>query len=179
MVEMQHPVDITILNEGVQRNVDDGFATVFADHHAAVLKLAVLLSGDRHVADEITADVFARVLPKWRTGVIENPLQYLRRAVVNEVRSRHRRRVHERRAIARYSSQIRAEGDLTPETNRDPLVAALAELPVRQRTVVVLRYHDDVSEIEVARILGVSVGTVKTHSSRALAHLRRILEEGA
>ena len=176
MGEMQRPIDITTLGDRGRHIADDGFGEVFVEHHGSVLKLAVLLCGDRHVADEITADVFARVLPKWRTGSVENPLQYLRRAVVNEVRSRHRRRFHERRAIARYSTQINAETE-SPETDRDPLLAALAQLPVRQRTVVVLRYHDDVSEADVAQILGVSVGTVKTHSSRALAHLRRILEE--
>lgn len=177
MGEMQFPADSPTLNASTDRVGDDGYAEVFSTYHASVLKLAALLVGNRHVADEITADVFARVLPKWRAGVIDNPLQYLRRAVVNEVRSRHRRRVHERRAMARYSSQVQPGVDSTPQFSLDPLIAALAQLPARQRTVVVLRYHDDLSETDVAQILGVSIGTVKTHSSRGLAHLRQLLEE--
>ena len=80
---------------------------------------------------------------------------YLRRAVLNEVRSRHRRRVNERRALARHASRQATLEPLAPATElSQPLVAALQQLSVRHRAVIVLRYHDDLSEVEVARILG-------------------------
>jgi RNA polymerase sigma factor (sigma-70 family) len=61
---------------------------------------------------------------------------------------------------------------------REPLLVALQSLPARQRAVVVLRYHDDLAEAEVARTLGMSLGTVKSHASRGLEQLRTLMQEG-
>ena len=142
-----------------------------------MFRLATILTSDRFVAEEVTAEVFARVLPRWRRGEVDDALPYLRRAVVNEIRSRHRRRGHEQRALARVDASVVAVEPVDRLELREPLLAALATLPMRQRAVVVLRYHDDLSEAEVARTLGTSVGTVKTHASRGLERLRRALEE--
>lgn len=157
---------------------DQVFADLFAAHQASIHRLAVLLSGDRFVAEEITAEVFARVLPRWRRGQVSDPVLYLRRAVVNEVRSRFRRRSNERRALTRHSSQTRpiGNGDQAGAVS-EPLIAALQLLPPRQRTVVVLRFHDDLSVAEVAHIVGAPVGTVKTQTRRALSALRIVLED--
>lgn len=156
---------------------DDRYRTIFQSHHAAVFRLAAMLTSDRFVAEEVTAEVFARVLPRWRRGEVNDALPYLRRAVVNEVRSRHRRRGHEQRALARMNGSIGGAQPVDRLELREPLLTALALLPVRQRAVVVLRYHDDLSEAEVARTLGTSIGTVKTHASRGLEQLRRQLRE--
>lgn len=156
---------------------DDRYREVFTAHRVSVFRLAALLVSDRFVAEEVTAEVFARVLPRWRRGEVNDALPYLRRAVVNEVRSRHRRRGHEQRALARLNGAVAAGAPVDRLELREPLLDALAALPVRQRAVVVLRYHDDLSEAEVARTLGTSVGTVKTHASRGLEQLRRELKE--
>lgn len=158
--------------------VDDDarFAELFAAHRTAVFRLAVLMTGDRHVADEITAEVFARTLPRWRRDVIREPLAYLRRSVVNEVRSRHRRGEREVRALTRTGVSDE-HVDIDRLALAEPLLAALERLPIRQRAVVVLRFHDDLSEAEVARTLGMAVGTVKSHASRGLDQLRSLLEE--
>jgi RNA polymerase sigma-70 factor (sigma-E family) len=155
---------------------DADFAEVFSAHRTAVFRLAVLLTGDRHVADEITAEVFARTLPRWRRDVIREPLAYLRRAVVNEVRTRHRRGEREARALSRAGVDDE-HVDVDRLALAEPLVAALGRLPVRQRAVVVLRFHDDLSEADVARTLGMAPGTVKSHASRGLEQLRSLLEE--
>lgn len=159
---------------GIDR--DATFAEVFATHRTAVFRLAVLLTGDRHVADEVTAEVFARTLLRWRRDAVREPLAYLRRAAVNEVRSRHRRREREVSALGR-SAVPEAHVDVDRLALAEPLVAALGRLPLRQRAVVVLRFHDDLSEAEVARTLGMAVGTVKSHASRGLDQLRSLLEE--
>lgn len=156
---------------------DDRYAELFVAHRVAVLRLATLLAGDVHIAEEVTAEVFAKVLPKWRRGDVVEPLHYLRRSVVNEIRSRHRRRGHERRALARFGARPQPHDSTDRLELREPLIAALSTLPLRQRAVVVLRHHDDLSEAEVARTLGISLGTVKTHSSRGLEQLRTLLEE--
>lgn len=153
---------------------DDDYSAVFANHHAAVFRLAALLAGNEHVAEEVTAEVFARALPKWQREEVSDPLAYLRRAVSNEMRSRWRRRQHERRAA---SHQRGERADVTTDRLelREPLVQALQQLPLQQRTVVVLRYLDDMSEAEVGRTLGVASGTVKSQASRGLARLRELL----
>lgn len=97
-----------------------------------------MLSGNHHVAEEIVAEVFAKVLPKWRQGSVIDPVFYLRRAVLNEVRSRRRRRVNERRALARHGSRQATLEPLAPATElSQPLVVALQQLSVRHRAVIV------------------------------------------
>lgn len=81
------------------------YSDLFVERQAAIYRLALMLSGKPEVAEEITAEVFARVLPKWRRGEVSDPVLYLRRAVINEVRSRHRRRVNERHAIGTIKAQ--------------------------------------------------------------------------
>lgn len=159
-----------------RRTTDDAFRAVFAEHHTRLFRLACLLTGDTALADEVTAEVFARVLPKWRAGAVDEPLAYLRRSVVNEVRSRHRRRAHEVSAATRWRAR---STELVLDEHRvldAPVIEALRNLPPRQRAVVVLRFHDDLSELEVARILGMAPGSVKSHASRGLARLRIALE---
>jgi RNA polymerase sigma-70 factor (sigma-E family) len=156
---------------------DDGFHQVFTEHRTRVFRLAVLMTGNVHVAEEVTAEVFARVLPRWRAGGVTDVLPYLRRAVVNETRSRHRRREHEARAFARWNGSSAITVDADRLALAEPLLAALRQLPARQRAVVVLRYHDDLSEADVASTLGMAAGSVKSHASRGLAHLRTLLEQ--
>lgn len=157
---------------------DRGYADLFAEHQRAIFRLAVMLCGDAYVAEEVTAEVFARVLPKWRRGGVTDPVFYLRRAVINEVRSRHRRRANEQRALAREAArQEHMQHEPVAIGLSEPVVAALQRLSVRHRAVLVLRFHDDLSEAEVARILGSPVGTIKAQTSRALAALRTLLEE--
>ena len=156
---------------------DDEFRAVFEQHHTRLYRLACLLTADTHLADEVTAEVFAKVLPKWRAGKVDDPLAYLRRALVNEVRSRHRRRSYEARAAERWSARPRFDDQPVDRLTDRPVIAALLQLPPRQRAVVVLRFHDDMSEAEVARTLGMALGSVKSQASRGLAALRTILQE--
>ena len=154
------------------------YSDLFDAEQATIYRLALMLCGSPHVAEEIVADVFAKVLPKWRQGSLTDPVFYLRRAVVNEVRSRHRRHVNERRALARHASHETTKAMPAPATAlRTGLVAAMQQLTVRHRAVIVLRFHDDLSEAEVARILGSPAGTIKGQTSRALEALRALMEE--
>ncbi len=162
---------------GVESSVttsDDAYVDIVSIHRLAVFRLAAMLSGDEAIAEEVAAEVFARVLPKWRRGQINDPLAYLRRAVANEMRSRWRRRVHEQRALAHQRGEPAIVAIDRLEL-REPLVVALQQLPLRQRTIVVLRYLDDMSEAAVAHTLGLSPGTVKSQASRGVARLRALL----
>ncbi|WP_232248514.1 SigE family RNA polymerase sigma factor [Streptacidiphilus rugosus] len=151
------------------------FSAFVAARWAALVRTAYLLTGDFHEAEDLVQATLTKVYPQWRRldrGTVD---AYLRRSLVNNNRSRHRRRrvaqllvplVPERPAPVAQGGGGPADGE------RGLLMAVLAELPERQRAVVVLRYWEDLSAEEVADILGCSVGTVKSQASRALAKLR-------
>jgi RNA polymerase sigma-70 factor (sigma-E family) len=161
---------------GPPRNAD-GYRVVFQEHHARLVRFAYLLSGDRHAADDLAADAFARVFPHWCRGSVDDPGAYLRRTVVNLVRERARRGlVRDIRPVAEPDpGPVDAVEGRTDEQER--LLAALRRLSEEQRLVIVLRIWDDLSEAETADVLGVAVGTVKSRTARALDRLRALLEE--
>ncbi|MDQ1510928.1 MAG: hypothetical protein QOG50_2772 [Actinomycetota bacterium] len=152
------------------------FAEIFEAQRPSALRLAFAMMGDTASAEDVVAEAFARTYERWTKGEIENPSAYVRRAVVNEVRSTWRRLAVRRKHAAR-------ERHVEPSTvfrtdqigDADVLQRALATLAPRQRAVVVLRVVDDLSEQDVAVVLGCSVGTVKSYLSRGLARLRDAL----
>jgi RNA polymerase sigma-70 factor (sigma-E family) len=161
---------------------DDGsFGAFFAAHYHPALRLAALLSGDQSRAEDAVCDAFAKVYARWRRGGIDNVDAYLRQAVVNTLRSGWRRRAVEQRTDAGVRQLVRsahaaAAGFEQRVVERDAIWAALAELSDGQRRVLVLRYYEDLSEIEIARLLGIAVGTVKSQAARGLARLQRLLD---
>lgn len=155
------------------------FADVFAAHHPEALRIAYLLCGNPHRAEDAVADAFVKVYRRWSRGGIENPRAYIRRAVVNEVNSRFRRLALERREAGKRSGDDR--GDRAHDdrlADADEMFAALRALPERQRTAVVLRYYADMTEADTADAMGVSLGTVKSTVSRALDRMRASMGEG-
>lgn len=158
--------------------VTDDFADVFAAHHDEVLRLAYLLCGDAHRAEDAVAEAFAKMYRRWRRGRIDQPRAYLRRAVVNEVNSRFRRLALERREAERRHGDDRGARALQDDYADAELVhQALRGLPGRQRAAIVLRYYADLTEADTAAAMGVSVGTVKSSVSRGLQRLRTALGE--
>jgi RNA polymerase sigma-70 factor (sigma-E family) len=159
---------------------DDGFAAVFAARHADLLRLAVLLAGDRTRAEDAVSEAFIKTYRRWARGDIDDPRAYLRRAVVNEVRSRFRRLAIERREAAKRSGDDRGDRSADEQVaDADAVLGALAALQQRQRTAVVLRYYGDLSEAQIAETMGVSRGTVKSTISRGIAALRAEMGAGA
>ena len=141
--------------------------------------LAYLLTGDRQLAEDISQDCFAKLAGRLRP--IEDPEAYLRRMVVNAAHSSHRRKRVRRDRARDEALVVGADTDTAVDgadgrAERARLLAALAELPDRQRTAVVLRHWLDLSEQECAAQLGCSVGTVKSLASRGRAALRLTLE---
>ena len=158
----------------------DGFADVYAAHHAEALRIAYLLCGDPHRAEDAVADAFVKVYRRWSKGGIAQPRAYIRRAVVNEVNSRFRRLAVERREAAKRSGDDRgARGDDEQVVDADAMFSALQRLPERQRTAIVLRYYADLTEQDTAAAMDISVGTVKSSVSRGLARMRALLGEEA
>ncbi|MEE4542409.1 SigE family RNA polymerase sigma factor [Streptomyces sp. V4-01] len=166
---MQHPDTLTA-GEGPAAD----FSGFVAARWHALARTAYLLTGDFHEAEDLVQTTLARVYPHWHRVRPETAEHYVRRALVNTCRSRHRKRRVVHLLLPFLPEALGAEqgGGSRAGEDRDVLLDALADLPDRQRAVVVLRYWDDLPLDEVAQALGCSVGTVKSQASRALAKLR-------
>lgn len=143
------------------------FDAVYAALWAPLTRFAHLVVGSRAVGEELAPEAFVGLLRHF--DGVENPQAYLRRSIVNRA-SRHRGRALRERALL---AAAREPVQLAPEF--DEAWALLTRLPPRQRAVLVLRFYDDLSEAEIARILGCRPGTVKSLSSRGLDRLRKDL----
>ena len=153
---------------------DREFTAFMAEHAGELRRTAWLLVGDLHRAEELTQEALARTYASWGRAREGDPLAYARRVLANLRIDTWRRR---RREVltAEVPDEARA-GSEGRADDRDQLVRALALLNARQRRVVVLRHLVGMSEAEVAADLGISVGTVKSSSSRALATMRAALQ---
>lgn len=138
---------------------------------SATVRLANGLTLDAGRAEDLAQEAFAKLWPRWSRLRDDNPEAYLRRIVVTTfLSSRRLRRVSEHLTDAPPELPHRDGHDELD--SRDALRRVLLRLSPRQRAVVYLRYAEDLPEAQVAELLGCSVGSVKTHASRALAALR-------
>jgi RNA polymerase sigma-70 factor (sigma-E family) len=154
------------------------FERFFARHHRELARLAYLLSGDRVSAEDLTAEVFLAAWQRWdAVWAADQPFAYVRRIMVNIAASRLRRITTERRRLALVYAGTRDTVDVPDPTATVDVRAALLRLPVRRRACVVLRHAFDLSEAEVAATLGVSVGTVKSQTSKGMAQLAKLLDK--
>jgi RNA polymerase sigma-70 factor (sigma-E family) len=151
---------------------------VFRAHQADLVRLAAFILGDRGTGEDVVQDLFVRLHQRGHP-MDGDLLPYLRAAVVNRCRSALRRRLLIRRHAEAHSScpPLTAEEAAMLSEERRQVLAALAALPPRRREVLVLRYYLELSEAEVAAILGISRGTVKSSTARGLAALARALKE--
>jgi RNA polymerase sigma-70 factor (sigma-E family) len=135
--------------------------------HAALLRFAHVLCGDPHLAADLVQDSLERTGLAWRRLRSDDPEAYVRRVIVNTFLNGVRR-LRRERLVAEPPERAYHE----PESRDEALWRLLRTLPPRQRAVVVLRFYADLSEVEISAVLGCTVGTVKSTSSRALAKLR-------
>ena len=157
-------------------------AALFRRHHLELVRLALLLVGDRPTAEDVVQDVFARLQARDRhvASRDDGGLAYARQAVVNGCRSvlRHRATVYRVSAVLDGPGvQDSAEGQALLAEDRRQVLAALSQLPPRRREVLVLRYYLGLSEAEIAATLGISAGAVKSSAARGLAALARQIGE--
>jgi RNA polymerase sigma-70 factor (sigma-E family) len=148
----------------------ESFEELVAATGDRMLRTAVLLTGDRHAAEDLVQSTYAQVFARWRlVARAENPAAYTRTILTRLFLSdRRRKRVHEMPLL---------EGADGPAATTDPtlrlsLVEALATLPPLDRAVLVLRYFHDLPVDEVAAQTGLSSSACRTRASRALARLR-------
>jgi RNA polymerase sigma-70 factor (sigma-E family) len=161
----------------------DLLADLYRTESASIVNLAYLLTGQRQLAEDLAQEAFLRVASRIREVSPDAFGAYLRRTVVNLVRSHFRHARVERRYADRVESDAERRREATEATSlatdtgtRDELWSALQALSVRQREVIVCRYYLDLSEEQTADALRVAVGTVKSATSRGLQALRLMLE---
>jgi RNA polymerase sigma-70 factor (sigma-E family) len=158
---------------------DGTFEAFVAERSTTLLRTAYLLTGDRGHAEDLLQTALIKTYRHWgRLTNREDPTAFVRRVLVTTHAS-WRRRV---RVSEFVSSTPLLSGVSHPAFDlgeRDAMTAALATLPPRMRAVLVLRYWEDLSEAGTAEVLGCSVNTVKTHTTRGLARLRELLDDTA
>src|SRR3954447_13739302 len=158
---------------GVTANDEEAFRDFVAGRWSALLRTAYLLTGDEHRAEDLLQTSLAKLWLVWGRVGAEHPEAYVRRILTTTSTSWWRRRWQGERPMSDDMPEHAAPGDFTDRlADKDDVVSALRALTPRQRADVVLRYAEDLSEADVAEVLGVSVGTVKTLASRGLARLR-------
>ena len=160
-------------------NMEDEFREFVAARSAALLRTAFLLAGDWATAEDLLQTALTKTYLAWkRLGEIEAVEPYARRVLVNTATSWWRRRWHGERPTEVLPERA-APDRLDEQLERDVLWRHVKALPARQRAVLVLRFYEDLSEAQTAALLGISVGTVKSQTSRALGTLRqRLAAEG-
>jgi RNA polymerase sigma-70 factor (sigma-E family) len=153
---------------------DPDFGEFFASQFGPLRRLGFWLTGNWGQAEELAQEALVRTYARWRwVRRHDRPEDYARKVLLNRHRSLLRRAVLEARH--RVGSRHQDAHPVGPADDRLVLWAATLKLPPRQRAVLVLRYHEDLTEAAVARLLGIPVGTVKTLTHRGLARLRREL----
>jgi RNA polymerase sigma-70 factor (sigma-E family) len=137
------------------------------------LRLGVMLTGGVHSAEDLVQTVFARAHRRWaRISAMEHPEAYLRTMVVNEFLGWRRLLKNSEVPLAEPVDQPSGEDISARQAQRDAAWRLLAQLPRKQRVVLVLRYYEDLSDNEIAEVLGVAPVTVRTNAARGLATLR-------
>jgi RNA polymerase sigma-70 factor (sigma-E family) len=156
--------------------VHGDFAVYVRARQRAFVRFAYLLTGDPHEAEDLVQSAFAKVYRRW-DAIQGFPDAYVRRTIINENASRWRRAWRHREVVD--SPLVEAlEPPGQEVAGRDAeLWARVLGLPRQQRAVVVLRYYEDLTEAQTAEVLGCTVGTVKSHASRALGALRVAVQE--
>jgi RNA polymerase sigma-70 factor (sigma-E family) len=140
----------------------------------ALLRMAYLLTGDAHTAEDLVQESLLRCHRRWeKVAQAASPEAYVRRVVVNQHLSWRRRRSASEVVVEPGSIRQAPAPDVQEAlATRDQLWGLLGELPARQRTVLVLRYYEDLSDADISELLGCRVGTVRSLAARAFARLR-------
>jgi RNA polymerase sigma factor (sigma-70 family) len=153
---------------------------LFRTHCASLVRLAVLLLGDRGVAEEVVQDAFVSLHRNWpRLRDSAAAGSYLRSAVVRGCRSRQRHLIRARSAVPKLAVVVDPPSVEELAVDRDQaarLAAAVQALPTRQREVIVARYYLGLTEAQTGTLLGIGLGSVKRHAHRAMAALQHGIE---
>jgi RNA polymerase sigma-70 factor (sigma-E family) len=144
----------------------------------ALQRTSHLLTGNVHTAQDLVQDTLAKVYLSWdRIRDHNNVDGYARKILLNEFRTAWRRPVRRREQVTEAVPDLPAAAEPGYDGLHEAVWRFVCSLPPKQRAVVVLRFYEQLTEAEIAGLMGISVGTVKSQSSRALAALRSALPD--
>ncbi len=150
------------------------FDLVFADHYQRLVRALTVVAGDPETAADAVQEAFVKAHLRWRRiSRYDDPVGWIRRVAINQLRDDHRRAGSKRRAIARLA--VRSE-TTTEAPEIDEFDRLLSELPQQQRATTALYYVDGLTINEIATSLDLAEGTVKSHLHDARRKLRPVLE---
>jgi RNA polymerase sigma-70 factor (sigma-E family) len=157
---------------------DEDFTAFVAAVSRRMLRSAYLITGNAEEAQDLLQIALERTYRHWpRVRRQDSPEAYARKILVNAATDQWRRNRDRNVSLADQRLQACEDPGLAGLPGREALLRRIRELPVGQRAVLVLRYFDDLTELETAHVLGCSVGTVKSQHARALARLRQQLPD--
>jgi len=168
--------DAPVLGTGAALGRDAEFTAFMIEAEPLLGRMAWLLCGDRHRAEELVQQALVRTYVAWPRARQHDPLGYARRTLANARIDAWRKHRREHLAAPEDLPDVVSGSGADGHAERELLVRALLQIPARRRRVVVLRYLMDLSEREVAEDLGISVGTVKSTAARGIAQLRVLLD---
>jgi RNA polymerase sigma-70 factor (sigma-E family) len=162
-----------------ERTTAPGFEEFAQTQLRQLGRLAYLLTGDRFAADDLIADTLLAAWNQWdRVGDMPNRTGYVRGIMVHIAAAHVRSMVRERHRLRLFQADVRESEPARDSATALDVRTALQQLPLRRRACVVLRLAFDLSEDDVAQLLGITVGTVKSQTSRGAAQLQRLLGRG-
>jgi RNA polymerase sigma-70 factor (sigma-E family) len=154
--------------------VDEQVAEFVSGRYAALLRRAYLLTGDQRAAEDLVQETLLRCCSAWRRSAAENPDAYAARTMANLCVSGWRRRRFREQPLPETTEPTPYADGAAERAERDAMWQTLQAAPAGQRAVLVLRYYEDLPEADVAQILGISVGAVRSQAAKGLATLRRV-----
>jgi RNA polymerase sigma-70 factor (sigma-E family) len=160
------------------RVADDKDFTAFVDASSRrLLRSAYLITGDFAEAEDLLQTALEKAYRRWpRIRRTDVPEAYVRRILATTAIDAARRHQFTTAPLSAESLPGRLDPAVESVAGRSVLLAHVRRLPASQRAVLVLRYFDDLTEAETARVLGCTVGTVKSHHARAMARLRDLVD---
>ncbi|MEU7863416.1 SigE family RNA polymerase sigma factor [Nonomuraea sp. NPDC049141] len=161
---MLHPDDLRVFT---------AFVTTRSD---SLIRLAYVLTGDQHAAEDLLQSALAKAADRWRS-IRGDPEAYVRRVMYHEQVGRWRSPRWGRERVVETPPERIAGDDTAQVDDRLTLEQALRRLPAKKRAVLVLRYFEDLPESDVARIMGCSIGTVRSQTHQAVKRLRGLVGE--
>jgi RNA polymerase sigma-70 factor (sigma-E family) len=156
---------------------DEEFAEFVSAALPRLLRFGHVLTGNPATAEDLVQTALGRSWRAWKLHNIEDPHAFVRKVMVNSYASWYRRKATNETVIANLADGLVIDDESARVDDRDAMWRALLALSPKQRTVIVLRYYEELSESEIAAVMGTTSGTVKSHAARALRHLADVLTD--
>jgi RNA polymerase sigma-70 factor, ECF subfamily len=176
MTVASEPAGVVPADHG-RRATASGFDELFDAHYQRLVRALTVVAGDREQAADAVQEAFVKAHLRWRRiSTYDDPIGWVRRVAINELRDEHRRTARKRRAVGRLATTTRTVVE-PPEV--DEIGRLLATLPRQQRAAIALFYVDGLSVAEIATALGVAEGSVKSNLHDGRRRLRAVIDEEA